>query len=126
MSKEDFKRFVRKNPNLARYVNNEGTSWQKLYEMYNLYGENNEVWNDYLNNRTDNEGSIPMVTKTNEFAFRELMNMIKNIDLEKVRHGIEGVQKTISLVQDLGLGGSNNNVNREEYQSRPMYQHLDD
>ncbi len=123
MSKEDFKNFVRNNPSLARRVNNNETSWQKLYEMYNLYGEDSNVWNDYL---TDSGvRNIPKVTKTNELAFRELINMIKNVDLEKVRHGIEGVQKTISLVQDLGLGGSSNN-NREEYQSRPMYQHFDD
>lgn len=122
MSKEDFKKFVRNNPNLARRVNNGETSWQNLYEIYNLYGEDNEIWNDYL---YDKETSIPKVTRTNEKAFYELINMIKNVDLEKVRHSIEGVQKTISLVQDLGLGGSNNN-HREEYQARPLYQHFDD
>ena len=120
MSKEDFKNFARNNPSLARSVNNNEISWQKLYEMYNLYGENSNVWDEYLSN----DRGVPKVTKTNELAFRELMNMVKNIDLEKVRHGIEGVQKTISLVQDLGLGGNNNN--KEEYQSRPMYQHFDD
>ena len=122
MSKEDFKSFVRNNPNLARSVNNGDTSWQRLYEMYSLYGEDSDVWNDYL---ISNNRSIPKVTKTNELAFKELMNMVRNIDLEKVRHGIEGVQKTISLVQDLGFGGSSNN-NREEYQNRPTYQHFDD
>lgn len=122
MSKEDFKAFVRSNPNLARRVNNNETSWQKLYEMYNLYGKDNKVWDEYLNN---DDRSIPKATKNNELAFRELVNMIKNVDLEKVRHGIEGVQKTISLVQDLGLGGNGSN-NNDNYQSRPLYQHLDD
>ena len=41
----------------------------------------------------------------------------KNIDLEKVRNGITGVQKAISLVQDLGLGGNNNNTNNPNSQS---------
>lgn len=122
MSKENFKIFVRNNPGLAKHVNNNETSWQKLYEMYTLYGEDNEVWNDYL---YDRQTSIPKVTSTNEKAFNELVNLIKNVDLEKVRHGIENVQKTISLVQDLGLGGTNNN-SREEYQARPLYQHFDD
>lgn len=122
MSKEDFKNFVRRNPNLASHVNNNEISWQKLYEMYDLYGENSNVWNDYLNPVQDR--SVPKVTPANEMAFKELVNMVKSIDLEKVRSGIEGVQKTISLVQDLGFG-SNNKV-REEYQGRPLYQHLDD
>lgn len=123
MSKENFKNFVRNNPSLAKYVNSNEISWQKLYETYELYGENNEIWNDYLGN---SDRSTPKVTKTNELAFKELINMVKNIDLEKVRSGITGVQKAISLVQDLGLGGNNNNTNNNEYQSRPVYQHFDD
>ena len=69
------------------------------------------------------QSSISKVNKVNEEAFHELVNMIKNVDLEKVRHGIEGVQKTISLVQDLGFGGNNR---KEPYQGRPLYQHFDD
>jgi len=123
MSKEAFKFFVRNNPILASHVNNNEVSWQQLYEMYNLYGENSNVWNRYL--EPIKTSSIPKVTPANEMAFKELINMVRNVDLEKVRHGIEGVQKTISLVQDLGFGNNNNRV-REEYQGRPLYQHFDD
>ena len=122
MTKEDFKLFVRRNPNIASHVNNNEISWQRLYELYNLYGENSSVWNNYLN---PVETSIPKVTPANEQAFKDLINMVRNVDLEKVRQGIQGVQKTISLVQDLGFGNNNNKV-REEYQTRPLYQHFDD
>ncbi len=122
MSKEEFKSFVRRNPTLVKHVNNNEVTWQHLYEMYSLYGENNSVWNDYLT--IPEERNEPKVTKANEKAFNELISMIKNVDLEKVRHGIEGVQKTISLVQDLGLGGNKNQ--HEEYQARPLYQHFED
>lgn len=125
MSKESFKNFVRNNPNLARYVNNNEVSWQKLYETYELYGENNDVWSDFINDNNSDRNS-PIVTKNNELAFKELINMVRNIDLEKVRSGITGVQKAISLVQDLGFGGGNNNTNKEQYEARPMYQHFDD
>lgn len=123
MSKEDFKLFVRRNPSLASHVNNRSISWQQLYEMYNLYGENSNVWNEYLT-PVQTSSNISKVTPVNEMAFKELINMVKNVDLEKVRQGIEGVQKTISLVQDLGFG--NNNRVREEYHGRPLYQHFDD
>ena len=125
MSKEQFKVFVRDNPSLASHVNNNEISWQQLYEMYNLYGENSNVWNEYLT-PVQAKSSIPSVTSANEKAFQELINMVRNVDLEKVRHGIEGVQKTISLVQDLGFGNSNNNNVRQEYQGRPLYQHFED
>lgn len=122
MTKEDFKVFVKNNPILARRVANHETTWQNLYELYSLYGEDRGVWNDYLSN---NNTSIPKVTKANEEAFKELVNMVKNIDLEKVRHGIEGVQKTISLVQDLGIG-KGESASSEQYQARPLYQHFED
>ena len=46
MKKEEFKEFVKKNPKLITYVNNNEMTWQKFYEMYDLYGESNEVWKD--------------------------------------------------------------------------------
>ena len=48
MSVDSFKMFVRKNPNLIKYVNNNEMTWQKFYEMYDLYGEDNSIWNKYL------------------------------------------------------------------------------
>ena len=41
MSKENFKNFVRKNPDLADFVLNKKVTWQQLYEIYDMYGENN-------------------------------------------------------------------------------------
>ena len=39
MSKVEFKEFVKKNPNLINFVEKGETNWQKLYELYDLYGE---------------------------------------------------------------------------------------
>ena len=48
MKKEEFKEFVKKNPKLITYVKNNEMTWQKFYEMYDLYGESNDVWNEYI------------------------------------------------------------------------------
>ena len=48
MSVDSFKMFVRKNPNLIKYVNNNEMTWQKFYEMYDLYGEDNSIWDKYV------------------------------------------------------------------------------
>lgn len=122
MSKEEFKSFVRKNPSLIKYVNNNSMTWQKFYEMYDMYGESNDVWNNYLNTTSNN------IVKTNtlsssEKAFRELVNTVKTINLEKVQKGINSLQKTISLVQELG---SSNNTTPKEYERRPIYKHFED
>ena len=122
MSKEEFKSFVRKNPSLIKYVNNNSMTWQKFYEMYDMYGESNDVWNNYLGTTSNN------IVKTNtlsssENAFRELVNTVKAINLEKVQKGINSLQKTISLVQELG---SSNNTTPKEYERRPVYKHFED
>ena len=122
MSKEEFKSFVRKNPSLIKYVNNNSMTLQKFYEMYDMYGESNDVWNNYLNITSNN------IVKTNtlsssENAFRELVNTVKTINLEKVQKGINSLQKTISLVQELG---SSNNTTPKEYERRPIYKHFED
>lgn len=112
MSKEEFKSFVRKRPNLATYVRNNNTSWQNLYELFILYGENSSVWDNYLNT-----GSSRL---TNSFA--DIINTIKGIDLEKLQNGIDSIQNTISLIQNFG----NNNINTNNYEPRYRYQHMDD
>lgn len=122
MSKEEFKSFVRKNPSLIKYVNNNSMTWQKFYEMYDMYGESNDIWNNYLNTTSNN------IVKTNtlsssENAFRELVNTVKTINLEKVQKGINSLQKTISLVQELG---SSNNTTPKEYERRPIYKRFED
>ena len=38
MSKEAFKKFVREKPELSQLVLKGSTTWQKLYETYDLYG----------------------------------------------------------------------------------------
>lgn len=118
MSKEEFKSFVRKNPTLIKYVNNNSMTWQKFYEMYDMYGESNDIWSSYLNNTSNTISNV----SSSENAFRELINTVKGINLEKVQKGINSLQKTISLVQELG---SNNNTPKE-YERRPIYKHFED
>ncbi len=112
MSKESFKSFVRNKPELVRYVRDQKTSWQKLYEIYELYGENSSVWNDYL------KGSGSKLST----SFSDIINTIKGIDLEKLQNGIDSIQNTISLIQNFG----NNKVNTNNYEPRYHYQRMDD
>jgi len=125
VAKEDFKRFVRSHPELIQYVNNGNMSWQKFYEMYDIYGENNSVWLKYqtstnidTNNTTTTKN---MASTVGDTSIKDLFNMVKKIDLESVRKGAEGLQKAIALVQDFGSTKTTNN-----YQARPLYKHLED
>ena len=109
MSKENFKTFVRNNPSLIKYVKENKGTWQELFETYELYGEDNNIWKQYINE-----------TKITN-SFNEIINTIKNIDLEKLQNGIENIQSTISLIQNFG-----SNQTQNQYEPKYKYQHLDD
>ena len=115
MAKTDFKNFVRNHPNLINYVNSGNMTWQKFYELYDIYGENSSVWNKYI----DINSSSRNVT-VGDTSLKDLFNMVKKIDLESVRKGAEGLQKAISLVQDFSKPSISS------YQARPLYQHFED
>lgn len=108
MSKEKFIEFVREHPKLVNYVKRSNSSWQNLYEIYVLYGEDSNVWNQYLNSK--------------DSSINELVSLIKGINLESVRKVVDGLQKTVSLIQE--IGGKNDL--KEEYQRSPIYEDLDD
>lgn len=124
MAKEDFKRFVRSHPELVNYVNKGTMSWQKFYEMYDIYGESNSIWKEYqvTNQSVNNTSTTGKNSTVGDTSLKDLFNMVKKIDLDSVRKGAEGLQKAIALVQDFSLGSKPTN----NYQARPLYKHLED
>lgn len=116
MSKETFKTFARTHPELADVVLKGNASWQQLYEIYEIYGESNSVWNKYINKSiTDN---ITQSTTT----IKDFMNTFKNLDMDSVQKGITNIQKTIGLLQDIGIG----NKQITPYEAKPIYKRFED
>lgn len=126
MSKETFKIFVKNHPELLTRVRNQEMTWQGFYEMYDMYGENNEIWNQYLDTSKGNTSSRTISNENKDMSVQELVNMVKKIDLDTVRKGINSLQKAIGLVQDLGIGTNKKGNNTETYQPRPMYKYFED
>jgi len=122
MSKENFKSFARIHPELANFVDNNQTNWQKLYELYDIYGENSSVWDKYFSSANL---SLPTSTKNlNNATVGDFVNSFKNMDLETVQKGIANIQKTIGILQDMGLGKEE--VVKAPYEPRPMYKYFED
>ena len=113
MSKESFKAFARNHKELANSVLQGKATWQQLYELYEIYGENHSIWNNYLDNSSLTDGITSSASTIKDF-----LNSFKNLDMDSVQQGITNIQKTIGLLQDLGLGKS-------EYETRPVYKRFD-
>lgn len=123
MSKESFKLFVRKHPELIEYVNSDQMTWQKFYDMYTLYGEeNNEAWSNYFKSKTP--ASINNKGKK-EFRINDIIQYVKNVDMDSLQKGISGIERAIGFIQDLGIVKSSTPT-PNHYQPRPIYKSFED
>lgn len=93
-NKDNFKSFVSKHPTLSDYVEKGDMTWQKFYELFDLYGEDNAVWDKYLNEKTDNRFK-------KEDIVGELTSLFKGIDLDSIQNHVNNAQKAISIIQEL-------------------------
>lgn len=119
---DNFKLFVKNNPNLITYVKNNTMSWQKFYELYDLYGEDNNVWNEYLNKDTTVNTTKTESKKSNKFS--DILDMAKNLDANKLQDGISSVQKAIGLIGDILV--KDKKPDASTYNPRPIYRRFDD
>ena len=113
----EFKEFVKKNPGLIKYVKNGEMSWQKFYEMYDLYGESDDAWGPYLKK----EEPIQLKAK-NTTTFSDVLTWLKAADLTALEEGINSVQRVIGVLQELGT----KETPKQEYKPRPLYKHFED
>lgn len=120
MSKDTFKSFARLHPELANVVLNGKASWQQLYELFEIYGDSNSIWNNYIS-KTSITKDIPTVASS---SVRDVVNTFKNLDMDSVQKGITNIQKTIGLLQDIGLGSKTPSA--KTYEPRPLYKHFED
>lgn len=115
---DDFKEFVRNNNHLISYIKNGSKSWQDFYEIYDLYGEDERVWNEYLKDDSNNRG-----TRSGNYI-DDMIRVAKNIDVDKVQEGITSLQKTLGLFGDLFINKKNGGS--KEYNPRPLYRRFED
>lgn len=144
MSKlEEFKKYVKKYPKLISYVKEGKMSWQDFYELYDIYGENDEVWSKYVsesvsdgdnNTNTDTNKSINTDSVSSDDSNKEsksitsvgdVVKMIKNMDVNKVQDGISSLQKAVDLFSTIFIKDGSK-TSGSTYTPRPIYRRFDD
>ncbi len=98
--KEEFKIFASKHPELSNFIKNGEMTWQKFYEIYDIYGENNEAWESFFKTKESRNTSL-----------NELPKFIKNIDMDSIQKHINTAQKALGVIQELtSKPSSTNNI----------------
>ena len=107
MSKEQFKEFIKTKPELATYVENNEMTWQKFYELYDLYGEDEKVWRKY--------------TKSSEKPSKKISDYMEKFDPDSLQKHIENAQKALDIFSELATKTTENlNNNVKPNIARPL------
>ncbi|MBO5530385.1 MAG: hypothetical protein J5970_03210 [Bacilli bacterium] len=110
--KEEFKQFVQSHKELVKFVNNGKMTWQKFYEMYSLYGKNNDVWKDYLNSEE----------VTNKKTISDIVEALKKVDVDTVQKNITTINKALALIGTL----LTKDEVQDTYTPTPLYKKFED
>ena len=119
---DEFKMYVKKNPKLINYVKDGSMTWQGFYEIYDLYGEDNNAWSKYLSN-TDEE--VTGTKKSSISSVSDIVKMVKNMDVDKVQDGSTSLQKAVDLFSGLFIKDGAK-TNTTAYTPRPIYRSFED
>ena len=95
--KEEFKEFMRNKPELVEYIRNKEMSLQSFYEIYDVYGNDENVWKKY-----ERSG------ETTTFTPSKITDIMKNINLDEIQKHINTAQKALGVVEDLTTKNTSN------------------
>ena len=109
--KEAFKEFLKKNKNLSKLVNDGKTTYQKLFETYDIYGEDENVWKDLLKDE--------LKTKSKTSAVKDVIDNLKNIDLDKLEENVGTLEKALTFLEDIITTRSEKNKEKKERTVKP-------
>lgn len=85
----EFKAFVKDKPFLQEKVNKKETTWQNLYETYDLFGENADIFKQ-------NSGETRNLTSGGNTT--NLLKMLEGVNLDKISENLEGVKKILGVL----------------------------
>ena len=86
--KEEFKEFLRNNKYLVDLVIEGKTSYQKLFETYDIYGADENVWKN-----------IKISSKNS--TTRSALEYLKNIDMDKLEENVSSIEKALSFLEEI-------------------------
>ncbi len=97
--KEEFKNFVSGHPELLNHVKSGNMTWQKFYEIYDLYGSDETKWQSYFKTSSSDTKEERAGGKLSLGGITEL---IKKADMSSIQKHINTAQKAINLFQEFG------------------------
>ncbi|MBM7644237.1 hypothetical protein JOD45_000430 [Scopulibacillus daqui] len=88
-----FKEFVRKHPELAKGIKEQGKTWNDIFDEWVLYGEDNEVWETY--------GVKMEKQKPKPDPLKKIISFINGIDAKNLEERLGQLNGALTSIQEL-------------------------
>lgn len=85
---DEFKNFIKDKPFLKEKVNKGETTWQALYETYDLFGENADEFKDISVSESANTRN----------GGNNILKMLEDVNLDKINENLEGMKKILGVL----------------------------
>ena len=125
MSKlDEFKAFAHERPFLRDMVKSGKMSWQELYERYDIYGPDDEVFQEKKTVKEEKEEKSETETKEKKEGLDSILDAISGFDVDKISDGLNGMKKILNVLSEVTRPEDTPPLSRRKM-SRP-YQRNDD
>lgn len=111
---DEFKTFVRDKTFLKEKVKKGETSWQELFERYDLYGPDDELFQQKKQESAAEPEQKEASAEEHEDAKAEdakaddsvssFFNMLSGIDVDKISDGLNGMKKILNILSEVTTG----------------------
>ena len=116
---EEFKSFIQDKPYLKDKVKNNKTTWQELFERYDLYGEKDEIFQNEIKEEIEEKEGTEEKNSKSEESFSSFFNMLSGIDVDKISDGLNGMKKILSILSEIttteDIGNVSSRRNQKPY-----------
>lgn len=102
MSKlDEFKAFAHERPFLREKVKQGEMTWQELYERYDIYGPDDEIFKEKEPKKEEKEESSTSETKEKKEGLDSILDAISGFDVDKISDGLNGMKKILNVLSEV-------------------------
>ncbi len=95
---EQFREFVKDKPFLQQKVKNHETTWQELYEHFDLYGENDAL---FKMPQKEEKKETQKEEKKDEDSLSSIFSLLSGLDVDKLSDGLNGMKKVLNILSEV-------------------------
>lgn len=114
---QEFKTFIKTQPVVMEKIHSGELTWQKVYEIYDIHGQNHPLFQSEKKEETPSETKTTTPKNGSEYV-NNALKMFQDIDMDKVTTNLQSIQKVMGIFGEITKGNSKDNQPLNDIKSR--------